>query len=266
MDWKHGKVLGSMSLSGYKFIETTYNPKAKLLPHEHNFVYFCFVLDGDFEESYGKTPTLYKKSTLIFHPLEETHSNYFHTKSNCFNIEMQSDYFAEKALNQKVLKNTLVFKGEKINYLSARLYKEFKSFDEYSHLTIEGLMLEIIAEAFRKSSVDSSISPPKWLLRAKEMLDEEFNENITVDSLAKSVETHPTHLVREFRRYYKMTIGEYVRQKRIRFASQKLISSNAPIVEIAIESGFFDQSHFTRIFKRVTGVTPAIFREIFKSR
>jgi AraC family transcriptional regulator len=75
---------------------------------------------------------------------------------------------------------------------------------------------------------------------------------------------HPAHLAREFRRRYQQTIGEYVRSLRIEFARQELHTSDKPISEIAIGAGFFDQSHFARTFKLITGFPPAAFRKTFK--
>lgn len=265
-EWKHGQVLRSEKIAGHRFVETVYDPQIKLLPHSHDFVYFCFVVEGDFVESYGRDENLYGQSTLIFHPLHETHSNYFHTKSRCFNIEMSPQHFKRISLNEKLPDDTLIFKGDRINYLSATVYKEFKDFDEYSYLTVEGLMLEILAETFRHQAQYSKADPPRWLLQVKENLDEDFRGSLTIEKLAKSAQVHPTHLVREFRRCYHETIGEYVRKKRIKFACRKLFSSKMPISEIAVNTGFFDQSHFTRTFKKVTGMTPAVFRKTFSSR
>ena len=125
-------------------------------------------------------------------------------------------------------------------------------------------MLEIVAETLRQTSNKSLGTPPRWLITTKERLDQGFRENLTIDSLAKSAGIHPTHLVGEFRRYFKTTIGDYVRQRRVESAKQMLMSSKTPISEIALISGFFDQSHFTRVFKKTVGITPAVFRATFR--
>ena len=55
-------------------------------------------------------------------------------------------------------------------------------------------------------------------------------------------------------------IGEYVRALRIERAARELVDTDTPIAEIGLRFGFFDQSHFSRVFKRHTGLTPAAFR------
>ncbi|MEZ5427964.1 MAG: AraC family transcriptional regulator [Pyrinomonadaceae bacterium] len=266
LEWKHCQLLQSKTLGDYKFTETAYLPQTRLAFHSHEFVYFCFVVMGVFTESYGKHKQIYKRSNLVFHPLEEFHSNYFHTKSRCFNIQFSLQNFENKILGKESLTDTYVFRGENINYLTSKLYWEFYSMDEFSHLTIEGLMLEIMAETFRHSTEKPFTDLPKWLLQIKEMLDDKYGQNQTIDLLANSVNVHPTHLIGEFKKHFQTAIGNYVRRKRIEQSTKRLIETKTPISEIAIESGFFDQSHFTRIFKKVTGMTPKTYRNIFSKR
>ena len=74
------------------------------------------------------------------------------------------------------------------------------------------------------------------------------------------------HLARAFRKHFGCTPGEYVRHLRIEFASRELSKSDTPLVEIALAAGFAHQSHFSRIFKRQTGMTPSAFRAALRLR
>ncbi len=238
-EWKYGRVLKSEVVANWKLSETTYVPETILSDHSHDFAYFCLVIRGDITESYGKHENLYRKSNLIFHPIGETHSNYFHTKSCCFNIQLSSENLSNVVLDQEVPNETAVFKGENINFLATRLYREFQSSDDFSHLTIEGLMLEIVAETLRNSFKNLSADCPKWLRQIKETLDEEFSDDLSVGSLAKSFDVHPTHLVRSFRHHFNVTIGDYVRRKRIDQAIEQIIGSQTPLSEIALAAQDF---------------------------
>jgi AraC family transcriptional regulator len=80
--------------------------------------------------------------------------------------------------------------------------------------------------------------------------------------LAALAGVHPVHLSREFRRHYHMTVGEYIRKRRIQHASQLLSHSGLSLSEIAATCGFSDQSHFCALFKRHAGMTPAKFRDL----
>ena len=105
-----------------------------------------------------------------------------------------------------------------------------------------------------------------WLEKIKEILRENYEETLTLNELADFVGVHPTHLARVFRQFERCTIGDYLRQFRIETARQKIINSKESLVEIALNTGFADQTHFTRTFKNVTGMTPTEFRNIFKPR
>ncbi|HEY2456945.1 MAG TPA: helix-turn-helix transcriptional regulator, partial [Candidatus Acidoferrum sp.] len=65
---------------------------------------------------------------------------------------------------------------------------------------------------------------------------------------------------RVFRRFVGEGIGEYVHRLRIRTACERLLSPEASMAEISMETGFADQSHFCRVFRRITGMTPHSFR------
>jgi AraC family transcriptional regulator len=77
---------------------------------------------------------------------------------------------------------------------------------------------------------------------------------------------HPVHLARTFRRYYHCSPGEYVRRLRLESATRELCASDASLIEIALAAGYCDQSHFSKSFKRHTGMSPARFRASCRPR
>jgi len=80
---------------------------------------------------------------------------------------------------------------------------------------------------------------------------------------AETVDIHPVHLAREFRKFYGCTLGEIIfRGLRIQFACRKLSTSDMPLVEIAWAAGFSHQAHFSRLFKHHIGMTPTEFRSL----
>jgi len=124
----------------------------------------------------------------------------------------------------------------------------------------------MLAEVSRRQVRVSDHKPPRWLAQALELLREQFSEHLTIAYLARSVGVHPVHLAREFRKFYRCTIGEYIRQLRIEYACRKLSISDASLAAIASGAGFSDQSHFSRTFKRLVDMTPAQYRAAFSKR
>jgi AraC-like DNA-binding protein len=74
------------------------------------------------------------------------------------------------------------------------------------------------------------------------------------------------HLARAFREHYGCSIGEYVRRLRIEAACEELSRANKPLSAIAAAAGFYDQAHFTNVFKAHVGVTPGQFRAFRRAR
>ena len=92
------------------------------------------------------------------------------------------------------------------------------------------------------------------------MLHDEGGERLTVGGVAAAVGVHPFHLSRVFKRFRRMTVGEYLNALRIERACRELERPASSISDVALSAGFSDQSHFTRAFKRATGTTPGAFR------
>ncbi len=262
----YGDTLNKDNVAGLTLTETLYRSNLKLPQHSHEQAYFCLVLKGAYTESYGRQTRTCKTATLIFHPADESHADHFHSESRCFNIQM-NDLWMERARKHTVsLQEPRAFQGGLLPRLAMRLYGEFRGADELSPLVVEGIALEIMGEAGRRLANKAHPVPPRWLTEARDILHEQFSKRLTVFELAHLVRIHPVHLAREFRRFYRCTIGDYVRQRKIEFACEKLVQSDAPLSEIALAGGFFDQSHFTKIFKQHTGQTPQEYRAAFQSR
>ena len=117
-------------------------------------------------------------------------------------------------------------------------------------------MLELFAASAR---LVGATRVPDWLREVHTTVERCFRESLTLTDLARTVDVHPTHLAREFRRHYGSTIGETLRDLRVAYAKRRL-ASPASLQEIAQEAGFADQSHFTRTFRKATGMTPSMFR------
>jgi AraC family transcriptional regulator len=128
-------------------------------------------------------------------------------------------------------------------------------------LAAEGLALELLAAATREAITDSSQRPtPRWLTSAEELLRTRTDECIRLSDLAAVVGVHPIHLARTFRARHGVSVGEYGRRVRIEWAAAEIARGEASLAAVATEAGFADQSHFTRLFKRYVGTTPARFR------
>jgi AraC-like DNA-binding protein len=91
--------------------------------------------------------------------------------------------------------------------------------------------------------------------RARALLDARVADRVGLDDLARDTGVSKFHLLRQFRRAFGMTPGQYQRHLRIEAAKRALSRGDSPS-EVAFACGYVDQSHLTRAFRKSTGVTP----------
>lgn len=255
------EVIDSQSIAGFHLSEKAYAPKSKLPMHSHPHACFCLVLEGTYTERYKWKAVECKPSRLIFRPAEEVHADHIGERDvRCFVIEFEAEWLTRLDKYAPAMNEPAGFQSSSLVWLAMRLRSESRRTDDFTSLAVEGLMLELAAEAARRSKRISERKQPRWLKRAKEILHENFNERMTLTHMAETVGVHPVYLAAAFRQHYHCSIGEYTRRLRIEFASRQLSDGDAPLVEIALAAGFAHQAHFTRTFKRFTGLTPAEFR------
>ena len=142
------------------------------------------------------------------------------------------------------------------------MIREFMAQDDVAPLAMEGVLLEMLAESARSSDESHGSNAPSWLRRVRDCLEDSYLESPGLSALGGHRGVHPVHLSREFHKHYHMTIGEYIRKRRIEHASELLSNSELPMAEIASTCGFSDQSHFCALFKKHSGMTPAKFRDL----
>lgn len=261
-----GQTLQAHDLSGFRLTETTYVPGLKLPRHAHELAKYCFVLAGSFTETVGSQCVVRQPLTLVFHPADTTHEEAHHAAGHHFLMEIDARWLDRAREYSAVLDQPVDLSGGASIGLATRLFDEFKHLDGLSPLAMEGLLLELMAETSRRSLGVLDRRPPHWLKQVDELLHARFADNVALGDLAAAVGVHTVHLARVFRKFYGCSIGDYVRQLRIEFASRELATTDLPLAEIAAAAGFADQSHFSRTFKQHTRLLPTEFRNLFRPR
>jgi AraC family transcriptional regulator len=127
-------------------------------------------------------------------------------------------------------------------------------------LSLEALSLELAAQAITPPR--DGDKRPSWLDQAETYLADAFDQPIGVADLAKAAGVHPVHLARGYRRWIGAAPGDRLRARRLERAADLLMSGRASIGEIALASGFCDQSHLNRLFVSAYGVTPGEFMRL----
>jgi len=257
-----GSTIKRRALGGFTVKEAIYEQGTSLPRHRHANAYLAFVLSGGYREKYLNRETECSEGMLHFLPADESHENAFVQATSCLLVEVDSQVLRRLGDDQvRALSAPRELAGPVSSWLASRMLREFRSEDDVAPLAMEGVLLEILAESAREFNENASHAPG-WLRKVHEFLEASYLRPCGLPELAAVARVHPVHLSREFRRHYQMTIGEYIRKRRIEHASQLLSHSMLSLAEISKVCGFSDQSHFCALFKRYTGLTPAKFRDL----
>jgi len=137
--------------------------------------------------------------------------------------------------------------------------------EKHTQNPIENLLLDVYKRFLKQKSGPRKI--PAWAKELKEIIQDQIDTNLSLSlkEVSQSLHVHPSYLSREFSKYFDdLTFGDYIRKLRIEKSIQLLKDSKHSLSEIAYLTGFSDQSHFNRIFKKVTGKNPSAYRKSIK--
>ena len=167
----------------------------------------------------------------------------------------------ERALLGPSLEPRVDDRGGPAAWAAVTLLRELREHPTPDPLTMEAevaLLLDCVAPAPWRAPI------PERIRRVEEALASDLQAPWSLGALAREVGVHPMHLAKGFRRHRGESVGQVLRRLRVEHASRLLARTSDPIVDVAASSGFADQAHLTRVFRRFTGVTPARFRAAFR--
>jgi AraC-like DNA-binding protein len=136
--------------------------------------------------------------------------------------------------------------------------------EKHTQQPVEHLFIEVF-EKFLKQQRSKRV--PSWAKELKEIIQDQIDTNITLKDLSRNLDVNPAYLSREFSKYFNdLSFGEYIRKLRIEKAIEYLNSTNYSLTKIAYLTGFSDQSHFTRIFKKHLGQSPSAYKKSLQKK
>lgn len=256
----HGRILGARGACGIRMTEARIEPGRELPRHSHPLAFFCLLVEGGYREESGSLSTWYAPFTVAFHPPEEPHRSEMGAGgARVFNVEIPTPWL--DVSGGDLARPVADRRGGELTWLATRLFREYRDGLPGPPLAVEALVCEMLARTGGSARL-ADRQKPVWLSRAIDLLQSEFRASLRIRDVAAAVGTHPTHLSRVFRNRMGVPIGDYVHRLRVRYAGEELCQPGARLADVAAAAGFADQSHLTRVFKRVTGVTPAVFRKL----
>ncbi len=202
-----------------------------------------------------------KETVLLLTP-NDFHSTTVNgvTKSKYLKIAFRNDMVNSSLIPQ--LTHPIIFKDYTTDTLLSELILKISSNKKLS-LEHQGIILNTILLEFleKGEGIGDEVKKGTQLLvlDAVKTINEHFFENISLQSVAETLNVTPQHLSITFSKQIGISFSEYLRDKRLKYAADLLLDKKLNVTEICYRCGFRNLSHFLRSFKKKYGTTPKSF-------
>jgi AraC family transcriptional regulator len=229
-----------------------------IVDHAHAAAHLVLVLDGPYVTSAdplepGRQPA------LVWNPPGTAHADRFAPGHGTFLALSVSDRRLDALDAGRMPARATGYSSGAALRLARRLARVCSAWPARRRVQVEALCCDLLG-AVAHDAGPGRPRPPRWLVAARDALASRWDEAPTVAELARGAGVHPVHLIRSFRRWFGTTPGAFVDARRLDAGAALLAGSDRSVAEIALATGFADQSHFTRRFSRRFGIAPAAYR------
>jgi AraC family transcriptional regulator len=234
----------------------------EILTHTHHDAHFILVTGGVYVSAAGRPPRA-GETVLVYNPPGVTHRDHFERGRGSFFAVSIKPAAATAALAElSAPDGPLYLTAARQQGIALRIAAACAL--GAASLSLEALGLELLASLDRRAQPERA-GAPGWLAAALELLYDRYRENLTIAQIAAGVGVHSVYLARTFRRHFGCTPGEFARFRRLERSLTLLLGTRLPLAEVALGSGFADQSHFTRTFTRCFGLPPREYRTLLSA-
>lgn len=243
--------------------ERMYRPGLRFERHHHERTSLFAVLSGEVEEAASVTPVACREGSAGLIPAGAEHRSAFgKAVVHSLDVVFDAGWLERSGVWLAAPRGGLYTHADVVSACAHRLLRACRQPDADHRLAAEELVLDLVSRTLEPGRADQAPGRgggPRWLddvmalVRSAEPARE-------LSLIAEAVGRDPGHICRAFRAAFGCSVHEYARMVRIERAAVRLRTTEDPLVRIAIETGFSDQAHFTRVFKAHMGVTPLAYR------
>jgi len=226
--------------------------------HYHQNPHYSHILSGGSKEVRGGVAQWQKPGDGLYYYPGISHQNLqYQPGTRIFNIELESSFFKEHGLDMPA-EEQMFSDRVKVNSMGLlKILKEHYWQDAHSRIAVEQRCVELIT-----STPVVRNDYPDWTRKIIEIVNDCWDHSWSLAEFSGLLEIHPVTLSKYFSKYFKCTLGDYIRQIKVDRALKLIRSSRLSLTEVAYECGFADQAHFIRTFTLLTGIRPREYRNI----
>jgi AraC family transcriptional regulator len=233
-------------IGDWRVVEKRHAAGERLPWHEHAHPYVTLALEGSYEEEVRGARRRYARGAIVVHPGGERHADRF--------AEGEARLLGLERLGLPVdglMNRPAAIEGERG---AVRALLRVVRSSESGELDVD----EAIAAAVGPAAAGGRREPP-WIAELCRRLESEVAVPPRLGTLARELDLDPSYLARAFRAARGTTIAAWSRRARIDWVRVRIAAGARDLAALALDAGFCDQSHLTRVFAAVTGTTPGRF-------
>jgi len=225
--------------------------------HLHEELTITALKEGSLNISFNDSSKILNPNEIVIINANIIHNATLNSKSvkDGYVLYIAKNYL--ESLNLGISLDYVFLQDEKNSFINLC---EILLAEDVSLLEKEELFIEFCLNTFSLKEEIKQLKKNSLSIKIKNYLDENFLEDIILEDISKEFNITVVHLIRVFKKEFGLAIHSYIINKKVHRAKE-LLNSKLSIIEVALQSGFFDQSHLNRSFKRVFQLTPKEFQK-----
>ena len=253
-----GEAVRTQVMENFCISLTSHLPNSRVEPHAHEKPYLCLLVSGLYNEKNDRTSEVVTTGTALFRGANHEHANHFYDRGGiCFNVEINDP---EEFMDESGFK---LPDAPHPRLGTVDIYNLFISFKRGAAKdTLNILCYESLIKHFDLLPVKGKLD---WIRQMKDRIHSDPFEPISLSKLKKEFGLHPGYIVRKFKEKTGYRLSEYLNKVRVEISLAQMMETDDNLTRIALDTGFCDQSHFNRNFRRHFGVSPSNLRRMLKS-
>lgn len=237
--------------------KTAYDGHFNTSFHYHEHPHLSFILQGGNMEYRQKETLIRNANDVMFYHSGELHKTLpTDSQTRNLNLEIDTAFLQENTISEDRLKQAIQSNRDSSLFM-LKMQSEIHLNDQLTESALHALLFGFITAPELKSYKEIN-----WCVKLHQLINDDWNKTHTLSDLALETGVHPVTISKYFARYFGCTLGEYLRKVKISRSLPLIKNSNDSLTEIALYCGFADQSHFIRVFKHYTGISPKNYRSL----
>lgn len=252
------------------------------IPHVHKHHQLLYGTAGESSQRIGGTKVDMRPGDMLFIPAGTEHHSIFlpERTSDCFVLDFQSQLFTPATVGDRqaleVIKKLAWFQGkvplssagsQRVRSILEEFLAEFQRKGAAYEASLKMMTMRLLVSIARDEdfqsqghSVCQSPSHKQLIREVVDYLEASYMTAITVDSVLEFCPLSRSYFHTVFKQTTGKTLIQYLRDIRLKKAKEQLVGSDAPIAQIAVQSGMGTLAYFGQIFRVATGLSPTDYR------